>query len=212
MAEIAVLGAGGRAGRAVVAEAIARGHTVTAIVRDPTRHADLEAVAADALDAGAVRRAAAGARAVVNAVAPFSGPPASFDGFDPAYFRRIADAMLAVPARLVGIGLFATLHDPAGRPLMDDPDRFPPALLPYARAHAAGVERLHETDADWVVLTPPPLLTDEAPRTGRYALGDRTVDSDRLERPLSYADLAVAALDQIERPTRAGQVAVYAAA
>ena len=43
MGEIVVFGAGGRAGRAAVAEARGRGHHVTAVVRDPAKYGDLGA-------------------------------------------------------------------------------------------------------------------------------------------------------------------------
>ncbi|MGW4698416.1 NAD(P)H-binding protein, partial [Kitasatospora cineracea] len=45
MARIVVFGAGGRVGRAAVAEAVRRGHAVTAVVRDPDRHPELAAAA-----------------------------------------------------------------------------------------------------------------------------------------------------------------------
>ncbi|WP_245899650.1 NAD(P)H-binding protein, partial [Nonomuraea indica] len=41
MSKIVIFGAGGRAGRHAVAEAVARGHHVTAVVRDPARHQHL---------------------------------------------------------------------------------------------------------------------------------------------------------------------------
>ena len=41
MGKIVIFGAGGRAGRAAVAEAGRRGHRVTAVVRDPGKYADL---------------------------------------------------------------------------------------------------------------------------------------------------------------------------
>lgn len=41
MSGIVVFGAGGRAGRAVTAEARRRGYEVTAAVRDPARYAEL---------------------------------------------------------------------------------------------------------------------------------------------------------------------------
>ncbi|MGW9040548.1 NAD(P)H-binding protein, partial [Streptomyces sp. NPDC055721] len=56
---IVVFGAGGRVGRAAVAEAVARGHRVTAVVRDPAAYRDLEGagvelVRGDATDAASV--------------------------------------------------------------------------------------------------------------------------------------------------------------
>ena len=53
MGDIAIIGAGGRAGRAAVNEARRRGHKVTAVVRDPERHAGLAAGAAVMRDAAA---------------------------------------------------------------------------------------------------------------------------------------------------------------
>lgn len=52
MARIAVFGANGTIGSAVVAEALARGHRVTAVVRDRSRYAGAAAavVTGDVLD------------------------------------------------------------------------------------------------------------------------------------------------------------------
>ncbi|MET3421965.1 putative NADH-flavin reductase [Actinoplanes tereljensis] len=298
---IAVFGAGGRAGRHIVAEATARGHRVVAVVRDPTRHPGLTArnvavvpgdthdaahhpgltapdpsgvpgdshdpahhprptapgpsgvpgdshdpahhprptapgpsgvrgdtrdparqsglgasnvsvVAGDARDPASVADAAAGCAAVVSAVTPFSAPPASFDGFDTGWYAQVADALLAAkPARLIVVGLFATLRTrPDGPRVLDDPALFPVALRPFALAHAAGLQRLAESDADWLLLAPPPGLSTEASPTGTYRLGDDTAEEQ--SSPLAYADLARAVIDQIERPTRRRQqVAIHAA-
>jgi len=213
MSDIAVFGAGGRAGRAITAEARRRGHRVTAVVRDPARHPDLAAedvrvVAGDVRDPDAVTALLPGHRAAVNAVSPASGPEelARLGQLDERYFVAAVDALLAGAAvtgvpRLVVIGLFANLVDERGRLVLDDPDVFPPALRPFALAHTAGLERLRaaRTPVDWLVVTPPAGLTPDGPRTGRYRVG-----GDRVAGPgsevLSYADLAVAVVDEIEAP------------
>ncbi|WGP06180.1 NAD(P)H-binding protein [Bacillus subtilis] len=219
---VAILGAGGRAGRAITSTAVARGHAVTAIVRDPARHTDLHqvgvtVVAGDALDPASISIAAAGAQVLVSAVTPFTAPPATFDGFDTGFYARVADTLARAAEknlieRVVVIGLFATLHTGGGGPVADDPDLFPPTLRPFADAHAAGVDRLRESGAglDWLVLAPPPALGADAPSSGRYVLGDGTADPGRWETLLSYGDLATAVLDQIEQTTRRRElVAVY---
>ncbi|GAB3158868.1 hypothetical protein GCM10027290_62840 [Micromonospora sonneratiae] len=103
-------------------------------------------------------------------------------------------------SRLVLIGLFANLVDEQGRMVLDDPEAFPSQLRPFALAHTAGLERLRaaDTTADWLMLTPPALLDVTGPRTGRYRVGGETLvpGADRL----SYADLAVAVIDEIETP------------
>ncbi|WP_406127935.1 NAD(P)-dependent oxidoreductase [Streptomyces sp. NBC_00989] len=214
MGGIVVFGAGGRAGRAVTTEALGRGHEVTAVVRDPARYADLAAdgvsvVRGDVTEVGSVREVAGGAVGAVHAVSPFSGPEQGFDSLDPGFFVKAADALLeglasAGVRRLVAVGLFANLLGVDGRPVMDDPSAFPPAIRPFALAHTAGLRRLRaageHTAVDWVMLTPAGGLEQDAPRTGRHRLGDERVPEGA--PGLSYADLAVAVLDEIETPTQ----------
>ncbi len=70
--QLAVFGAGGATGRLIVAEALERGHAVTALVRTPGRltldHERLGIVEGDATDPGAVGAAVAGTDAVVSAI------------------------------------------------------------------------------------------------------------------------------------------------
>lgn len=220
--KIAVLGAGGRAGRTITAEATARGHSVTSVVREPQRHLDLQGdhvtlVAGDALDTVSMATTVSGCAAIVSAVTPFTAPPASFDDFDTTYYERVADTLITTATtmsvtRVVVISLFATLDLPGGGKVLDDPALFPPQLRPFAAAHAAGTERLKLSGGavDWLSLAPPPQLTADTPATRTYRLGDHTADTTALATPLSYADLAVAVIDQIEQPTRHREhVAVY---
>jgi putative NADH-flavin reductase len=68
--KIAVIGANGKTGRLVVGEALARGHEVIAVVRDPAgvrlKHERLQVARADARDAVALTQALVGAEAVVS--------------------------------------------------------------------------------------------------------------------------------------------------
>jgi uncharacterized protein YbjT (DUF2867 family) len=68
--KLLVLGATGRSGRLVVEQALAAGHTVTALVRSPEklaiRNTDLRVVAGRATDAADVERALAGADAILS--------------------------------------------------------------------------------------------------------------------------------------------------
>lgn len=219
---IAVLGAGGRAGQAIVAEAVSRGHEVTAIVRDPERHSDLRhpnvtMVAGDGLNPPSIVQAATGAQALVSAVTPFTAPPSSFEDFDHDFYAQIAETLThaadrAQAGRVVVVGLFATLRTTDGALVADQPELFPESLRPFAHAHAAGIERLHSTGTglDWLVLAPPPALAQEVPSTGRYVLGNDTMNPQKWQSPLSYVDLAIAILDEVDHPTRRRElVAVY---
>ncbi|WP_428964265.1 NAD(P)-dependent oxidoreductase [Micromonospora fluostatini] len=211
---IVVFGAGGRAGRAVSAEAVRRGHPVTAVVRDPARHPGIDVpgvtvVAGDVTDPAAAARLLPGHAGVVAAVTPATDPAAlaALDRFDDRFYVRAVDALLhgaeaaGVP-RLVLVGLFATLRDATGRRVLDDPAAFPAGLRAFARAHDAGLDRLRaaRTPVDWLVLTPTATLQPAGPRTGRYRTGGDTVPTDEAG-PLSYRDLAVAVVDEIASPT-----------
>ncbi|MEV0645359.1 NAD(P)H-binding protein [Phytomonospora sp. NPDC050363] len=207
MSRIVVFGAGGRAGRAVTAEAVARGHEITAVVRDPARHAEfadgVEVVAGDVGDPASVASVTRGHDAAVNAVSPASDPEAlkALGTLDAEVFSRAADALLATGvSRLIAIGLFANLLGADGRPIHDDPAAFPQELREFALAHTAGLERLRaqgEDGVDWLMLTPPPALDVAGPRTGAYRLGGEELPEGE---GLSYADLAVAVVDEIESP------------
>ncbi|MEV4626847.1 NAD(P)H-binding protein [Micromonospora sp. NPDC049523] len=213
MSDIAIFGAGGRAGRAVTGEARGRGHRVTAVVRDPARYRHLSTdgvhvLRGDVTDVPGVSRILRDHHAVVHAVSPASGPEALADlhHFDGQFFVRAVDALRQAMAeagvpRLVVIGLFANLDGADGRPVMDDPALFPAALRPFAQAHTAGLDRLRTTGGtlDWVMLTPPAMLDPDGPRTGGYRVGGDAIPPSEAAR-LSYADLAVAVLDEIETP------------
>src|ERR1700682_427022 len=73
--KIAILGATGTIGRRIVAEALRREHSVTAVTRDPGKIKDpkLKAVKADARDAASLASALRGHDAVISAVGPTHG-------------------------------------------------------------------------------------------------------------------------------------------
>ncbi|GAQ56488.1 NAD(P)-dependent oxidoreductase [Streptomyces acidiscabies] len=203
---IVVFGAGGRAGRAVCAEALRRGLTVVGAVRDPARHPGLgesgvTVVRGDVTAPQGVLAGRAGRWGVVHAAA----------SFEPDFFARAVDALLAAEgvSRLVAVGLFADLLGPDGRPVMEDPAAFPPEHLPFARAHTAGLTRLRTAGGgmDWAVLTPGGELT-EGPAEGRYVIGGDQVPAGA--PGLTYGDLAAALVDEVVAPTvRGGRGAVW---
>ncbi|MET8539740.1 NAD(P)H-binding protein [Kitasatospora sp. NPDC004799] len=206
MSRIVIFGAGGRVGRAAVAEAVRRGHTVTAVVRDPGKYRDLGAseavtvVRGDATDAGSVATAAAGHDAAVNASVRLDLPAEE-------YFTATARALVeglgrAGVGRLLVLGIATTLEVSPGVRVMDDPG-FPEEYRVFSRGHVAEFEflRTAATALDWLMVVPPMDLTAEAEATGHYrdAVG-AVVGQGRI----SHADLAVALLDEIETPRHHG--------
>ncbi|MDX2939630.1 NAD(P)-dependent oxidoreductase [Streptomyces ipomoeae] len=199
MSKTVVFGAGGRAGRQAVAEALRRGHTVTAVVRDPAKYPDLSAdgvrvVAGDVTDAEAVTALVAGQDAVISAAVE--------NGSDPqAFFTDSSRALLGAvrksgARRLVVVGTVALLHDASGARLLDSP------VLAEARefclGHETGLEllRAEGPDVDWLYVSPSGVFDEDGGRSGNYRVADHGDWTDKI----TYEDLAVALLDEIERP------------
>ncbi|MEV4342012.1 NAD(P)H-binding protein [Streptomyces sp. NPDC049590] len=193
---IVVFGAGGRAGRQAVAEAHRRGHRVTAVVRDPARHSDLtdvRLVAGDVTDASAVAEVAAGHDAALSAAVDLSVP--SYDFFTASSRALTAGLAEAGVRRLVVVGIASVLPGASGTPLMDEPG-FPDEYRPFCLGHAAGLEELRSSDRDWAYVAPAGDFDHDGDRTHRYRVADHGDPASRI----TYADFALALLDEIETP------------
>ncbi|WBB58092.1 NAD(P)H-binding protein [Streptomyces sp. WMMC500] len=200
---VTVFGATGQIGSRIAAEARARGHEVTAVVRTPRRPGALppgvSVRTGDAADAAAVAALGAGQDLIVGATRPAPGAEDQL----PAMARGLLAGAAASGVRLMLVGGSATLTLPGsgGVAVMDGPD-FPAEWLPIARACAVqlAVCRAAGPDADWTYASPPHLILP-GERTGRYRLGaDELVVDDAGESSISMEDFAVALLDEAEQP------------
>lgn len=217
MSKIVIFGAGGRAGRRAVSEAVTRGHQVTAVVREPAKHRQLDGdgvrlVAGDVTQADSVAVTAAGHDAAINAAVRLDVPSQEF-------FTSAAHALLnglgrAGVDRLVLVGIGTTLETAPGVMVHDEPG-FPAEGREFSLGHAAELDVFREahTEIDWLVLAPPPVvLDDDAPRTGRYRIGGgQVLPGGDGTASFSYADLAVALTDEIETPKHHRTLAAIAA-
>jgi putative NADH-flavin reductase len=197
---ITVFGAAGAVGRRVVAEAVTRGHEVTAVVRDPRRVADLPPEAAvrtgDAADPADVTSLSRGQDVVITATRPAPGREAELVDVT----RSLLKGLTGTGVRLVAVGGAASLRTTDGTTVLDSPG-FPAELRPISAACQAqhDVYRADDT-VDWTYASPP-LLLEPGERTGHYRLGgdDLLIDADG-RSAISMEDFAVALLDEVERP------------
>ncbi|WP_440106662.1 NAD(P)-dependent oxidoreductase [Streptosporangium sp. H16] len=193
---IVVFGAGGRAGGRIVAEAHRRGHRVTAVVRDPADRSDLadvRVVAGDVTDGTSVAHAAAGHDAAVSAAADLSVPPHEF--FTASARALTTGLAEAGVRRLAVVGLASIMPGASGVPLMDEPG-YPNEYRAFYLGHAAGLAVLQGCDLDWTYVAPAGDFDHAGTRTGRYRIADHADPAARI----SYADFAIALLDEIETP------------
>lgn len=184
---ITVFGATGAVGREVVAEARARGHEVRPASR---------ATGVDATNVADVTRLSAGQDLVISATRPAPGHEPELV----AVARTLFAALRGGETRLLVVGGAGSLRTPDGTLVRDAPG-YPPALRPIALACAEQFAVCQaESEVDWAYLSPAALLTS-GPRTGRYRLGaDDLVTDESGASSISTADLAIALLDEAERP------------
>ncbi|KIH84814.1 NAD(P)-dependent oxidoreductase [Pseudomonas batumici] len=198
MSKIAIIGATGRAGSQLLEEALRRGHSVTAIARNPAKigaRAGVVSKAVDALDAAALEAAVAGHDVVISA-AHFSTLPAA---------AVIGPVKKAGVKRLLVVGGAGSLLLPGGGRVIDSPD-FP---AEYKAEAGAGAEFLavlrEEKDLDWSFLSPSAEFV-EGERTGHFRLGkDDLLVSAEGRSWITFADYAIALLDEVEKPAHSRQ-------
>ncbi|MDM4719533.1 NAD(P)H-binding protein [Micromonospora sp. WMMA1363] len=201
--KILLYGASGTIGREIAGELLARGHATTGVTRrgdlGDLAHERLTVVAGDVTDATAVADLAVSHDAVVSAVGPRIGQENDRDTIVGAATALIDGLRKAGVTRLVTIGGAGSLRTASGRRVLDDPDF--PALWKAnaeAQAEALGVYRA-ATDLEWTYVSPAAVIRP-GERTGAFRIGgDDLVTDSGGKSEISYADYAVALVDELER-------------
>lgn len=190
--KIAILGASGNVGSRLVAEALRRGHHVTAIARRADGQADtaqLTHIAADIRDPSL---------------------PAKLQGQDVIissihFTQASSDDLLALVRasgvkRYLVVGGAGSLEAAAGKLVVDAPD-FPAIYLDEARAGKNYLDVLRGIDdLEWTFLSPSALFV-AGERTGHFRLGgDALLVGADGKSWISFEDYAIAMLDEIEEP------------
>lgn len=209
--KITIFAATGGIGREVLRQAVAAGHEVTAVARNPAAvTGEVTVVAADlaSLDQPLLASAVAGADAVLSGLGPRS---LAETGIASRGTRAIVTAMQAAGARrliAVSAAPVGTVPSPARpHPPKHDPGEGPvtrylvmPLLKAALRRPYADLALMEDVIAgsglDWTVVRPPRLT--RGPLTGRY----RTAYGRNLRRGMTIAraDVAQLMLVLAERP------------
>jgi uncharacterized protein len=202
VSRITVIGGTGYVGSAIVAEAAARGHQVTALSRSRPAAPipNVTYVQGDATDEATLAALIKGADAAVGALAP-RGPLAG--SFRDVYrtIARLADAA-GVPLFVVG-GYSSLRPAPGADRFVTDLSHIPAELHDEIRAGAALIiEDLPATPAtlDWVFVSPALGFGAHMPgeRLGRYRLGGDVAVQPGDGGAISAADYALGFVDLIQ--------------
>jgi putative NADH-flavin reductase len=209
--KIVLFGATGNIGNVILGEALDRGHTVTAVVRDPaklaTTHAGLTVVQGDAAQPSSYAAALPGAEAAIASLN---------DHADPANVPRQATSLLdALSAagvhRFAWVGGAGSLETAPGVRVIDDPG-FPEAWKASANSQieALAVFRASKAPIDWTYISP---AAEIAPgeRKGSFRVGGEQllVNAEGHSR-ISTADFAIGVLDRIEKGDAAKKRVTFA--
>ncbi len=199
-----VLGATGGTGRLIVAQALARGFEVRALVRSPAKASGLEGAEifiGDARDEAALREALEGADAVVSALGTPASPFREVTLLSSATKALVSAMKAAGVSRLVCItGMGA--GDSAGHGGFVFDRLIFPALLRKVYADKDRQEAIvRGSGLDWVLVRPA-VLNDKAPTHAIRALTDL---SGFHGGTIARADVASFALDQVNSDTWLGR-------
>jgi putative NADH-flavin reductase len=201
--KIALIGASGFVGSAVLQEALNRGHQVTGIVRHPEKllpQPTLTAVAADAYDAEALSGQLTDHDAVIHAFNPGWGTADIRQRFIQGTQAIYAAVKQAAVKRLLVVGGAGSLYVAPGLQLLDTAD-FPADYKEGAEGARQALQLIQsEAALDWSFISPPAHL-HPGKRTGQFRLGgDQLLMSGEAPAGIAVTDLAVAIIDELENP------------
>lgn len=190
--KVVLIGASGAAGSRILAELSRRGHSVTAVARDPSRIAALPGVSAkagDANDKAGLAALLAGHDAVVSSV--------HFTASDPDLL--IGAVRQAGVSRYLVVGGAGGLQAAPGVRVIDLP-AFPEAYRAEAQAGIAFLDKLRAVDdLEWTFLSPSAEFVP-GERTGKFRLSDEALLVGPEGSKISFEDYAIALVDELETP------------
>lgn len=194
--KVAVVGANGRAGFLIVKEAIERGLDVTAFIRSgENRTLAKKAVKKDLFSL--TKEDLKGYDAVVDALGAWTA-----ETVNDIYLavQHLCDILSGSDTRLLVVGGAGSLYVNSKHTacVADGPD-FPDTFKPVAKVHDIALKNLRERkDVKWTYISPACDFQAEGERTGKYLLGgEELILNERGESIISYADYAIAMVDEL---------------
>lgn len=204
MKNVALIGASGFVGTAILNELLSRGHQMTAIVRNAAKVTAkselLDVVEADVTDTERLMKLFEGKDAVISAYNPGWTNPNIYEDTKKNYPMILEAAKKAGVKRILIVGGAGTLFCAPGLRVVDS-GAIPAEIM-------GGVKSLgefyldtlmNEDKIDWTFFSPAGELTNTG-RTGKFRLGkdDLIVDANG-KSSISVEDYAIAMVDELEQ-------------
>lgn len=207
MKKVALIGASGFVGNAILNELLNRGHHVTAVVRDTAKmkvnSPNLKVEEIDVENTPAIIEALKGKDAVISAYNPGWANPNMYEDTLRVYPQILDAVKMSGVKRLQIVGGAGSLFVKPGLRLVDT-GTLPEAWLPGVKSMAKFfLETLvHEKELDWVFFSPAANLGNltTGVRTGKFRLGkDDLIIDEKGESFISVEDYAMAMVDELEQ-------------
>lgn len=201
--KIAIIGATGFVGSAILNELAARNHELTAIARNPKDSSEAKWVAADIFNIDSLAETLKGHDVIINAYNPgWTNPNIYNDSI--AGSKAIQEAVKKSGVRrFITIGGAGSLYIAPNVQLVDTPE-FPKEIFDGANAARHYLEIIkEEKELDWAFFSPAIEMHQgtKTGRTGKYRLGlENPVFNEEQRSILSVEDLAVVIADEVETP------------
>ena len=178
-------------------EAVNRGFDVTAVVRGENRTAAQSAVVKDLFDLTA--EDLAGFDAVVDAFGAWT--PETLPQHSTS-LKHLCDVLSGTDTRLLVVGGAGSLYvNKEHTACVSEGADFPEVFKPLANAMAKALGELRgRNDVKWTYISPAGDFQADGERSGKYILaGEELTLNAKGESVISYADYAVAMVDEIEK-------------
>lgn len=197
--KIAIVCASGNSGRLILTEALKRGHEVTAIVRNPSKIADLKpshVIAKDIMEV--TYDDVKDCEVVIDA---FGAWDKDLLHLHKDSIIHLCDILSNKPNRLLVVGGAGSLYtDKTHTQRVYESKDFPASIYPISKAQGEGFEEIiKRDDVKWTYLCPACHFDPKGPLTGKYEIGGDEVFLNKSGKSyISYADYAVAMVDEAE--------------
>ena len=192
--KIAVVCANGKAGSLITNEAVARGIDVTAVVREENKTKADKVILKDLM--ALTKEDLAGFDVVIDAYGAWTEEGLAAHCTTQAH---LCDLLSGTDTRLLIVGGAGSLFvDPEHTMTVAETPGFPDEYKPIAAAMAKALGELRErNDVKWTYISPAGDFRPDGERTGEYLVGgEELILNDRGESIISYADYAVAMIDE----------------
>lgn len=198
MKKVAIVCAAGKEGKLLVSEALSRGYEVTGFVRKASDEVASPAkkIVKDLFDL--TREDLAGFDVVIDAFGAWT--PETLP-LHKTSLRHLCDVLSGTDVRLLVVGGAGSLYVNKEHTVqVKDLESFPDVFKPLATNMGEALAELRtRSDVKWTYLSPAGDFRADGARTGEYILGgEEYFVNAKGESVISYADYAIAMIDEIE--------------